>query len=255
MTERPSEIPGLLLALRSALKSQGYTYARLGKALHLSETSVKRLFSNQRLSLDRLEQILSILQLEFSDLIDLAQHQRRQTEQLSLEQEQQIASDPALLLVAVAVLGHWRFHELLEYYDFEHSTLIQLLAKLDRLKLIDLLPGNRIRLRISPRFRWQPDGPVMQLFRERILTEYFAARFDGPQEQLHVQNLMLSEASNRAFQDWMHRATEELLRLQQQDHRLPLAQRHGNTVILAIRRWQYSGFAQRVTSGVSEVWS
>ena len=44
---------------------------------------------------------------------------------------------------------------------------VRKLAALDRLKIIDLLPGNRIRLRLATHFSWLPDGPDPAFFLQR----------------------------------------------------------------------------------------
>ncbi len=58
-------------ALKRCLKSRGMTYARLAPHLDLSETSVKRLFSSGGFTLERIEQICRLLDM---DLFELARH-------------------------------------------------------------------------------------------------------------------------------------------------------------------------------------
>jgi len=47
------------------------TYARLAQGLGLSESSVKRMFSLQSMSLDRLAQVCALRSLEITDLLEL----------------------------------------------------------------------------------------------------------------------------------------------------------------------------------------
>ena len=58
----------LVVALKRLLKAQGITYAALAKRLNLSEAAVKRMFSQQALSLLRLEQVCEVLDIGLSEL-------------------------------------------------------------------------------------------------------------------------------------------------------------------------------------------
>jgi len=53
----------LVEVVKRSLRERGLTYARVAKGLGLSESSVKRVFSQENLSLDRLEQICALMDL------------------------------------------------------------------------------------------------------------------------------------------------------------------------------------------------
>ena len=150
----------LIETLKHALKAQKLTYADVARVLELSEASVKRLFAEKNLSLLRLEQICQMLQMEISDLVQLMNQRAQRIEQLTREQELEIASDRLLLLVTVCALNRWTIEEILSYFNIEEPDAVRCLARLDRLKIIDLLPGNRIKLLISPNFHWIENGPL-----------------------------------------------------------------------------------------------
>ena len=109
-----SQTNNLLLALKKQLRAQGKTYADVAQLLDLSEASVKRLFASQSFTLQRLEQLCDWLQIEFSELMQQAQQQPQLT-QLTLQQEQDIAADQLLLLVAVSVINGFSFQDLLSH--------------------------------------------------------------------------------------------------------------------------------------------
>ncbi len=79
--------------LKRELKAQGVTYRQVAGKLDLSEASVKRLFSEQSFTLDRLAQICEPLHLEISDLIRQMEKNLDLTEQLTLEQETELVGD------------------------------------------------------------------------------------------------------------------------------------------------------------------
>lgn len=233
----------LIETLKHALKAQKLTYADVARVLDLSEASVKRLFADKNLSLLRLEQICHLLQMEISDLVQQMNQRARRVDQLTREQETEIAGDRVLLLVTVCALNRWTLAEILDYFNIEEPDAIRCLARLDRLKIIDLLPGNRIKLLISPTFHWIENGPIHQLFRSRLQDDFFNSRFDRQAEKLVIVNGMLSPKSNAVLQKKMERLAREFAELNDEDAGLPLAQRHGVTMVVAMSDWRFGLFA------------
>ena len=237
-----TEIPALIATLKAQLRARGKTYADVAAQLGLSEASVKRLFAEQSLSLQRLERVCLMLGLQLSDLIQLMERERDRTVALSEEQERELAADVLLPLVAVSVLNGYSFDELLAQYDIKATECLRKLAVLDRLKLIELLPNNRIKLRVAPNFSWLANGPILQFFKERVEKDFFNSRFDGDQEQLLVLNGLLSDASNAELQRRMRRLVAEFNELSCQDVAVSMDRKHGNTLVMAVRRWRFGAF-------------
>ena len=232
----------LVHALKRALKHQGKTYADVARHLQLSEASVKRLFSEQNFSLRRLDEICRMLDMEISELAQQMQLEQHTMSGLSEEQEQEIARDIELLLITVCVLNRWSFDEIVAQFQIPASRCIKHLAHLDRLKLIELLPHNRIRLRVAPNFKWRENGPIQQFFQQKLQAEFFSSRFDRESERLIVINGMLSESANRLFQRKLEQLAREFDQLNSDDCHLPLAEKRGATAVLAVRPWDYGLF-------------
>jgi len=76
---------------------------------------------------------------------------------------------------------------------------VQMLAKLDRLRLIELQPNNRIKLLVAPNFAWLPNGPILRVFLKTIQRDFFAARFSQEDHELIVLNGMLSRLAIQGF--------------------------------------------------------
>lgn len=233
----------LIDTLKYALKVQKRTYADVAGVLELSEASVKRLFADKNLSLLRLEQICQLLNMEISDLVQLMNQRSHNISQLTREQEEEIAGDRILLLVTVCALNRWTVADILAYFNIREVDAIRCLARLDRLKIIDLLPGNRVKLLISPTFHWIENGPIQQLFHSRLQNDFFDSRFDRQNEKLLVVNGMLSRKSNAVLQKKMERLAREFAELNDDDAGLPLDQRHGVTMVVAMSDWRFGLFA------------
>ena len=233
----------LINTLKRALKLHSKTYADLAGQLELSEASVKRMFSENSFSLDRLDQACQMLDMEISDLVQMMNENTRQLTGLTEQQEEEIANDLTLLLVTVCVLNRWTMKDILTYYDIPETECIRYLARLDRLKIIELLPKNRIKLLVSSNFSWRENGPIQKFFQAKVEAEFFNSRFDKDTENLLVVNGMLTDSSNAVFQKKMRRLVQEFNELNDDDAGLSLDKRHGTTVVLAIRQWQYGMFA------------
>jgi len=238
-----AQVNALIDALKSTLRGSGVKYSDVGRALGLSESSVKRRFSRNDFSLDELDTICTLAGCEISDLVQRMERQRGQLQRLTAAQEQEIAADIALLLVTVCVLNHWRFEEIREYYTFSEHELVQKLATLDRLRIIELQPGNRIRLLVATNFGWLPGGPIETVFLRVIQKDFFSARFEREENELIVLNGMLSDESNAELRRKLRQLARDFDILNREDAALPLPERHGNTLLLAVRDWHYKGFA------------
>ena len=232
----------LVTTLKAALKSEGKTYADVAVALELTEASVKRIFSQQNFSLDRLDRVCQMLGMEISDLVQMMNERRQQLQQLTWAQEQEITGDVTLMLVAVCVLNRWTMNEIVDYYRISDHECIRHLARLDRLKLIELLPKNRIRLLVAPNFSWIENGPIQQFFQKKIGQEFFHTGFNREDESLIVLNVMLSSQSSAELQRKLRRLAREFDALNNDDAALDLDERRGATLVLALRDWRFGLF-------------
>ncbi|TCK04077.1 helix-turn-helix domain-containing protein [Marinobacterium mangrovicola] len=233
----------LIDTLKRCLKANGKTYADVATALDLSEASVKRLLSTHQLSLERLDAICQLMGMEITDLVKQMEENSGRIEQLTVEQEREIAGDLTLLLITVCVLNRWTLEQIVSVHKLDEHLCIQKLARLDKLQIIDLLPRNRIKLKVAANFNWIENGPIQQFFQQRIAAEYFNSRFQRDDESLIVLNGMLSKSSNQAFQRRMQRLAREFEEFNREDVAQEFDDRHGATVIIAIRGWRYGLFS------------
>ena len=238
-----AQLTALVDALKAALKSSRITYATLAEGLNLSESSVKRKFSRREFTLGELDRICTLCGTDITSLVHLMEQRQGRLQALTAQQEEEIAGDLGLLLVTVCVLNRWSYAEILEYYVFGEHQLVQMLARLDRLKLIELQANNRIRLLVAPNFSWLPNGPIQTVFLQAIQQDFFAARFEREDHELIVLNGMLSAASNAEFRRKMERLAREFDHLNREDTDKAFNDRHGYTAVIALRDWQYRKFA------------
>jgi len=232
-----AQTQALVGALKQVLKSRSVTYAEIARRLAMSEASIKRVFAKQSFTLERLDRICGVIGIEITDLAKIVEHEAERVTQLSLEQEREIVADPKLMLVAVHTLNHWTLDEIVDRYTISRTECIRLLARLDRLRIIDLLPNNRFRVIVGRNFAWRPDGPLQKYFRNQLEANFFGSRFDGRGEHLAFVSGMLSRNSNAVIQQHMRRLEAEFTELHNQDSALPLEERFGTSFLIAMRPW------------------
>lgn len=235
----------LVDTLKRELRRKRVTYRQIAEQLSLSEASVKRMFASTQFTLDRLDAICSMVDWDWIDLAEATKHSEKKLDHLTEEQEREIANDIELLMVAVSVINGYSFEDLKDQYELSETQCIRKLAHLDRLNLIELLPGNRIKLKISTNFRWNPKGPIQKYFLDVVVQEFFNTRFDGEEEKLVVLNALMSDSSNQSIQQKMDKLASEMSMAMQNDASLPMQAKKGNTLVIALRRWRYKQFEAR----------
>jgi hypothetical protein len=211
-------------------------------ALGLSEASVKRLLTSDTLGVDRLVEISNMLGFTLAELTQEAALTGTRLHTLSAEQEKELVSDTTLLLVAVCALNHWTLADILAVYRLSEAECLQKLLHLDRLQLIALMPGNRIRLNVARDFDWLPDGPIRRYFREQGLSDFLSGRFDGAEETLAFTHGMLTESALAALQVELRRLRARFAELHEESLASPLPKRRGSGLLLALREWEPAGF-------------
>ena len=230
--------------LKQELRKQGINYRQVAQTLELSEASVKRLFAENSFTLARLAQICEMLHLEIADLIHQMERNIDLTHQLTLAQETELVGDIKLLLMAHFLMNKLEFKEIIDIYDIPETEGIRLLAKLDRMKIIELLPGNRVRLMISKNFTLLPGGPIQQFYEKVVQSEFFNSSFSANGEfRIYVSGMFSRDANTEIIRK-IKRLADDAHELREDSESLPLSERFGCSLIMAIRPWEVNVFDQ-----------
>jgi DNA-binding Xre family transcriptional regulator len=258
-----SQTQQLTAALKRCLKAKGVTYADLAPELGLSEASVKRIFSKGDLSLERLETVCRRVEVDFYDLARMARSSEAAPNALTAEQEQALARDPRLLTLLHLLLNDWTFREILAEYALSEAELVRLLARLDRLRVIELQPGNRVRLRCPKNLAWRPGGAVWATHERRVVDEFFNADFDDARahrgdarahRRFEVREL--APASLAVLRRKLDKLAAEFNELAEMDSVLRPAERVSVGLVAACRPWVFSvshALKRRAAVGGKEV--
>ena len=88
----------LVQTLKRTLRSVRITYADIATHLGMSEANVKRLFATHSFTLQRLEAVCGMMNMDLADLFSLHEASRERIRHLSRQQEQELVGDAKLLL-------------------------------------------------------------------------------------------------------------------------------------------------------------
>jgi len=241
----------LLRAIKSALRLRGLTYRDLAKLLDVSEPTVKRDLTKGRFSLKRLDEICTALGLTLADLLQPPEDQELVT-QLSEAQELALVSQPRYFVVTYLLVNDWKFREITEAFRMDENELIEILLRLDQLKIIEYRPPHRVRKLTARNFAWRKDGPVHSFFVTRFVPEFFHSAFDGVGDAFRFVGGTLSPGSLSRFKASLERLAIEFEEFARGDARLPLTERDGCSAILAVRAWEFSEFTRLRRVGIQK---
>jgi transcriptional regulator with XRE-family HTH domain len=227
----------LVDTLKRLVRARGLTYADVAKRVGLSEASVKRLFSRGSFTLARLAQFCDVLDVDFFELARLARGREGDTREMTIAQEETLAREARLLGIFYLVWSGWTLDDIVSRFEITEPQCIGLLAKLDRLGLIDLMPGNRVRPKAAPATRLRADGPIRRLHGKRVVDDFLAPQFDRVGGYFAFEFRDLSRASVEILRRKLERLAIEFHELADLDAPLRPSARETIGLAIGIRPW------------------
>jgi transcriptional regulator with XRE-family HTH domain len=238
------EVSQAIATVKRQLKAQGLTYRDVAAAIGRSEASVKRVFSRESFTVERLAQIAHLLGFTLAELLADAAAEVPKLRVLTSRQEASLVSDQKQLLVAVCAMNRWSAEEISAEYRLSRVEVVKYLLVLDRMGLLELLPGDRIRPLIARDFDWLPDGPIRRYFMDHALGDFLSGRFDGTDETMEFGQGLLTESALTQLRQEVRKMRARMATLHEESTNAALAQRRGVGLVLALRRWEPEAFKQ-----------
>lgn len=230
----------LISTLKRVLKTRGVTYAELAGRIDLSEASVKRLFSQGTFTLERLEQICSILEIDVFELAKLARGEQARAQQLTVKQEQALAKDRVLLGMFYLAYNGWQIDDIVAQYEFTRPQVFSLLRKLDGIGVLDLLAGDQVRMKVSRNLRLRRRGPIELAYGRAVVGEFLRPEFDQVGGMFRFEFRELSNASTEVLKRKLERLADEVHEFAELDSMLPSTERQTIGVAVGLRPWTVS---------------
>ena len=237
-----SQVASLFENLKRELRAKGLTYKDVADHLELTESSVKRLFSQEDLSIQRLDKICELLGIDLGDLTNLDRRDSRSIDVMSEKQEREIVQDEKMVAVSFLVYQGWTFEDILKHFQFSEPELIRMLALLDKLNLIELLPKNRIKLKVAHNLSWRKGGPIQRFYVEHFQSSFMKSYFRDENEYLRLISGMYTPLTCSVILKKLQKLTFEVFQLSQEDKKIPLEERIPFGVLIAARPWRAEFF-------------
>jgi len=238
------EVTRLIATLKRQLKAQTLTYGDVARALRLSEASVKRLFSSGRFTIERLVQVSQLAGFTLAELAQESAASVPKLKTLTQVQEAQLVSDQKLLVIAVCAFNHWSLADIVATYRITKTECLKRLLVLDRMGILALLPGDRIRLLAARNFDWLPNGPIRQFFLKQGMGDFLSSRFGEPDESIDFAHGMLTASAHAEMQLEVRRFRTRLSELHEESAAASMPQKRGVGMLVALRQWEPKWFKE-----------
>lgn len=244
-----NETKRMLETLKRCLRARGMTYRRLGQALGLSESSVKRLFCDESFTLTRLERVCSALDMSVADLARMTagatagRSVQAQPYGLTLEQERTLASNASLLACFYLLLNGHSVDVTERRLGLSQRAMRTFLGKLAAARLLDVDAKRSVRLHARLPIAWRPDGPVRKLYERQVRAEFLQGAFGAANEALTFHSAELSPASVRILLRKLEKLGADFADLAALDIQVPSRDKTSVALLLACRPWVFSMFS------------
>lgn len=217
MKRSNSASEALLGVLKRELRQAGWTARRLADHFAIGEATAKRWLAGKGLTLDRLEALAGLCRLSLADLAREAEHPASGlAQELTLAQERALSSDTFLSFLFMTILGGSSPNELAADFAVPGPVMELSLARLERLALIDRLPGGRARALIDRTMMWRKT-PMRALFNERMKPQFLAMDFSAADAVFVSEVVKLSPRGAAELAELLERLRRDVQALAERD--------------------------------------
>ena len=236
-----SQSIALIQQLQKILKQSGFTYQQLADAMGYSQSNVKRIFSEKRMTLDQFEKICTCIG---TDMFDVAlQAKGEESDSVAVmtrDQEATLAGDRGLFIYFYLLARKWSPSRIAKRFDVKGHTHEKILLELDREKLIEYQTEGRAKLLVDGKLSWRPGGPLYNKLVTNISSEFFESEFSGGDSFLRFLTGEASAHSMALLQKRISEFSKEIQDIIERDSILPKNETIGFGMILGLRPWIFS---------------
>lgn len=208
-----SEQQQVMEALKKLMKVKGIIYKELAEHLGLSLPSVKRMFSQEDLTLSRFNQICLFLEVDMSEVFKLAEaHKEALLGKLTLEQEECLSKKPQRLSYLELLLEGMKPSQIEKEFGLDAQSTTKILSDLDKWGLIKWLPGNKVQLLVTNSIQILPHGPLRKILQDKGVKSFLDSTFDGPGENQDLVTMKISEQTLQRFSSQLKKLLRDTIK-------------------------------------------
>ncbi len=210
----------LIATLRQQLRLQGWTARRIAGHFAIGEATAKRWLAGKGLALDKLDALAGLCGLT---LAELARETERPmpglAQELTLAQEKALSADIFIAFLFMTILGGNSPEEIARDFSVPAHDMDAALMRLERLALIDRLPGGRVRPLIDRAIVWRKT-PMRALFETYMKPQFLTMDFVGEQAVYACEVMKLSEQGAAMLAEAIEKHRRDVQALAEQDREI-----------------------------------
>ena len=226
----------IFTTLQHHLEAQVNGIKHMSEQLQISEEALQHIFTTQDCSFKMLENMCQIAGYKLEELFVNMPKEPQFIEYLTQQNEIELLSNKKLFAVAVCATYLMSFKEILEKVRVHKVELKILLERLQSMGMVKLLPGNELKLTISKKFSWIPDGPIMNLIR-REAVNYFDYSFEDPMDLINTFNVLITPAAHEELKAKLIQIAKEYRIQMLREASLPAKDKIQVSFCIAARSW------------------
>jgi len=222
--------------LRELFRQHGLRFADIAEKLGVTERTVTRWFSADSIETAILQRLCELLGIDFFTLCELAAKRRdNRPNHHTLKQEQALAASPLLTYLFVQICKGWTAQDFKDDIGIPEAVLVDHLLQLDKVGLIDLLPGNEIRLNTARDMRLIPNGPYARNLNRWLAGTFKNPNVDEPNAAWVCDFMKLTPGSRERIERKFRALMQEANDLSDDDRRANAAGREWYGLVLVVR--------------------
>ena len=204
-------------ALKKHLRAQKIPQARLAERMHIPESTLKKWLNAKDGSFNRLDRVCRALGLSLAAVMKSIERQEVEILEFTEAQQTYFKQNPEIFKAYWFLVYERQGLEGTGHaLGIKVETLKRACLQMDKLGLLDVLPGDRLQLPEPRPIRWRPKGA----FIERVFRDWSMGVLGEALEQkndLILQFFQLSEEGAAEFQRDLKRLEERYARRTIQD--------------------------------------
>ncbi len=202
--------------IRDIIKEKGYTQEEFAQMMGVSLPTLSRWLRGEGLLFQDLNVMLEKLGVKLSELAMLAEGDVANKFTYTNEQEDAFVSTEGLLAFFDQLLNGKTASNIARSFKLNERSMNFYLSKLDKLKLIEWLPNNKVKIIVSGEPSWIVGGPLSQKFRKQIINEHIQNHLNN-REMLRMGVYSLTVDSNKKINEKFQELMETIRMLEIKD--------------------------------------
>lgn len=213
------QMPAVIGTLRQRLRGAGHTNRSAAQAIGVSEATVKRWLAGKGLTTDRLEDLCQLAGVSLVELLEDARPRTAEVAgQLTMAQEKALAADHSLSFTLFIMLSGASPRDIVADFGVSPDFVERRVAKLERLALVDRLPGGNVRPLVDRKIAWVR-GPLRESFERHAKRSFVDMDFSSPDTMYAAEPVKLSPVGVMRVHALLQRVRLDVQALSDEDRR------------------------------------